>query len=167
MPCLFSFTNTDVASPADIDTSCLTIDNSTLGTSYLGLLLFLSSENASCREHFKLETIRKEIIRDEHDRRRCKTEFTMSIQNQYCARIVRFLCKRKSYYFQECKGFDTGMYETYRNDTDAITMSAFLTPKENRYGHMYEIPKAHCKIKRLHSDSHSTSLSRFTNDGIL
>ena len=36
---LFSFTNTDVASPADIDTSCLTIDNSTLGTSYLGKLL--------------------------------------------------------------------------------------------------------------------------------
>ena len=67
---------------------------------FIGLLLFLTSENASCREHLKLETIRKEIIRDEHDRRRCKTEFTMSIQNQYCARIVRFICKRKSYYFQ-------------------------------------------------------------------
>lgn len=51
-------------------------------------------------------------------------------------------------------------------DTDAITMSAFLTPKVNRYGHTYEIPKAHCKLKRLHSDSHSTSLSRFANDGI-
>ena len=33
---MFTFIRTDVESPADIDQSCLTIDNSTLGTNYLG-----------------------------------------------------------------------------------------------------------------------------------
>ena len=33
---MFTFIRTDVESPADIDQSCLTIDNSTLGTKYLG-----------------------------------------------------------------------------------------------------------------------------------
>ena len=33
---VFTFIQTDVESPADIDQSCLTIDEGTLGTKYLG-----------------------------------------------------------------------------------------------------------------------------------
>ncbi|XP_078340628.1 uncharacterized protein LOC111108851 [Crassostrea virginica] len=166
---LFSFTNTDAKSPTDIDDSCLTIE-STLVILYQGLTLDLlkASSDGSCQLwDFELNGIRKNIVRDKHERRLCRTEFTVSINNTRCGNTVQYICQENdinSIYIQECIELDYYKEkETANNNIEALIMSELPEPTASNFGPVYEIPKAHCSRKQIISDSQS---KLYTIDGI-
>nr|XP_022302070.1 uncharacterized protein LOC111110035 [Crassostrea virginica] len=161
---VFTFIRTDVESPADIDQSCLTIDNSTLGTKYLGITLSILKveKNHTCRpQNMELKKIRKSIIIDKQDRRVCRTEFTLSFNKEQCERTVQYICQgnhTKQIYFQECKKLDVKVTEKEtEDDSESIIMSELLVSGVTEEGPVYEIPRTRCNIKRLNSESVSTN----------
>ncbi|XP_078340630.1 uncharacterized protein LOC111110171 [Crassostrea virginica] len=127
---VFTFIRTDVESPADIDQSCLTIDNSTLGTKYLGITLsILKVEMNTCRpQNMELKKIRKNIIIDKQDRRVCRTEFTLSFNKKQCERTVQHICQEnhtKHIYFQECKELDAKVTDQETEDVSPLLCQGY------------------------------------------
>ncbi|XP_078340623.1 uncharacterized protein LOC111110035 isoform X2 [Crassostrea virginica] len=162
---VFKFIRTDDKSPADIDQSCLTIDNSTLGSKYLGITLSIlkATKNNTCRpQNIELKKIRKNIIIDKKDRRVCRTEFTMSFNKKQCERTVQYICQgnnTKQIYFEECKELGANVKdEETKNDSESITMSELPVPGITEQGPVYEMPRTICYInKRFNSESFSTN----------
>ncbi|XP_078340629.1 uncharacterized protein LOC144627437 [Crassostrea virginica] len=164
MHSVFTFIRTDVESPADIDQSCLTIDEGSLGTKYLGITLSIlkATKNHTCRpQNMELKKIRKNIIIDKQDRRVCRTEFTMSFNKEQCERTVQYICQgnhTKQIYFQECKEIHANVTdEEIENDSESITLSELRAPRIIEEGPVYEIPRTRCNIKRLSSESVPTN----------
>nr|XP_022295831.1 uncharacterized protein LOC111105746 isoform X2 [Crassostrea virginica] len=164
MHSVFTFIRTDVDSPVDIDQSCLSIDEGTLGTKYLGITLSILkvTKNHTCRpQNMELKKIRKKIIIDNQDRRVCRTEFTMSFNKELCERAVHYICKgnnTKQIYFQECKELDANVTDKEtEDDSESITMSELLVSGITEMGPVYEIPRTLCNIKRFNSESFPTN----------
>nr|XP_022302678.1 uncharacterized protein LOC111110466 [Crassostrea virginica] len=67
---------------------------------------------------------------------------------------------KTSIYFQECEEVDYHDKEAFADGTMTITMSAFSTPTNSRFGPIYEIPRVQCSRKNGKSTKLAENHSR-------